>query len=254
MGIRKRLILYLILLLVLLTAIFLLFSHDRNNAINKNDELAVGVQDFFNQIKSEANNPEYSQEIDAASVSNNTENDFSNLFSDVTAQNATVSTTNTTKVSSSKVAKINDYTILGVITINKINIQYPIIQYINSSSLNVSICKYTSNKKLNDLGNVAIVGHNMLSGIMFHNLDKLVKGDKILITDAKGKTITYQVYDTSVVNPNDTDCLKTTDLSKREVTLITCTTANFSKRLIVKAMEVWMKAFTFPNMPILRKN
>lgn len=46
--------------------------------------------------------------------------------------------------------------ILGIITIDKIGIRYPIIEYIDDSYLNYSICKL-SGPNINEQGNVSLI-------------------------------------------------------------------------------------------------
>jgi len=231
--IRKRLIVYIVILVILVAALLVLFLSDRNNKNTQSSELESATQSFLDKAKSESGNLEYAQEIDNASLNANSNSDFNSVFSNNTNTVQSITVNN-----SSKVVKISGHTVLGVITISKIGIKYPIIQYTDQNSLNIAICKYSDDKKLNDLGNVAIVGHNMSNGLMFHNLDKLSNGDVIQITDATGQTITYQVNSSYVIEPTDTDCLKTTDASKRTITLITCVTGDFSKRLVVTAAEI----------------
>ena len=56
-------------------------------------------------------------------------------------------------------------------------------------------------------GNYVIAGHNYKNKKMFGKLSGIKKGDKIELTDIeKGRTITYEVYDMFVVNPEDTAC------------------------------------------------
>ncbi|MCL2859966.1 MAG: sortase [Oscillospiraceae bacterium] len=266
--IRKRLVIYIIILIALLMAVFTLFSYDKSVAAVQDAKLAAGVQSFFDQIDvgvqdtgaqdtgiqdtgaqgtgvqdtgvqdADAQNTG-AQDADAQNIGTQNTGTQNIGTQNIGVQNIGVQNTTAQKnTSTSKTAKIDGQTILGVIKISKINIQYPIIQYVNENSLDIAICKYSSDKNLNDFGNVVIIGHNMLSGLMFHKLDKLGNGDSIQITDATGQTITYKVNDTYIINPTETDCLKTTDSTKREITLITCCTNNFNKRLVIKAVQV----------------
>jgi len=231
--VRKRIIVYIAILIVLLAALLVLFLYDRNNRNVQSNELDSAAQSFLDKLKNGAGDSEYEQEINDASLGTNADGDLTNAFPDNAAMQAPILD------SSSKVAKINGQTILGIITISKIGVKYPIIQYVNQKSLNISICKYSQDKKLNDLGNVALIGHNMSNGLMFHNLDKLKDGDIIQITDASGQTITYGITSSYIIEPQDTDCLKTADPEKRELTLITCVTGDFSRRFIIKAEEIY---------------
>ena len=65
----------------------------------------------------------------------------------------------------------------------------------------------------------------------------LKKDDSIFLTGLDNKTIEYKIYDIFLTDPNDVTILQTTDKTKREVTLITCSKGH-ENRLIVKAREI----------------
>jgi len=128
------------------------------------------------------------------------------------------------------VAQVDDYKVHGKIKIDKIGIEYPILEYKNSNALWKSICKI-SNNNLDGTGNLCLAGHNMRNLSMFGNLRKLTQGDKIKITNLIGEEFVYEVYEKMYINPNQTEVLNDTD--EPIVTLITCNDAS-NKRLIVK--------------------
>lgn len=68
--------------------------------------------------------------------------------------------------------------ILGIISINNINLRYPILSDISEDFLEISPCKFYGNK-LNDFGNFCIAGHNYDNGDFFSNLNLLNIGDVI---------------------------------------------------------------------------
>jgi len=87
--------------------------------------------------------------------------------------------------------------------------------------------------------NVYIAGHRLgypgtKSDRVFWDLDDLEKGDKVYLTDARGKKYTYVVYKEFIIGPNDTSVLKPVK-GKRIVSLQTCTLPDYSERLIVRA-------------------
>ena len=69
---------------------------------------------------------------------------------------------------------------------------------------------------------------------MFGKLSEINKGDIVELTDLKGRTISYEVYDKYIVNPDDTACTSQETKGKKEVTLITCTNYG-TQRMVVKA-------------------
>jgi sortase A len=87
--------------------------------------------------------------------------------------------------------------------------------------------------------NVYIAGHRVgypgtKSNLVFWDLDKLKKGDEILLTDADGKTYTYKVFDKFVVGPSAVRVLRPVP-GKSVVSLQTCTLPDYSRRLVVQA-------------------
>ena len=86
--------------------------------------------------------------------------------------------------------------------------------------------------------NVYIAGHRVgypgtKSHLVFWDLDKLEKGDEILLTDAAGKTYTYKVFDKFVVDPSAVRVLRPLP-GKSVVSLQTCTLPDYSRRLVVQ--------------------
>ena len=134
------------------------------------------------------------------------------------------------------------YKVIGIVKIPKISIEYPILEIGDidpenaKKPMKLSIIKYWG-ENANDYGNLSIAGHNNKDGTMFGKTKKLQKGDIVELTDLKGQTIQYSIYDIFVTDPNDVSILLPKDELIREVTLITCTNGN-KQRLILKAKEV----------------
>ena len=134
------------------------------------------------------------------------------------------------------------YKVIGIVKIPKINIEYPILDIgdIDPESakapMKMSIIKYWG-ENVNDYGNLSIAGHNNKDGTMFGKTKKLEIGDIVELTDLKGQTIQYSIYDIFVTDPNDVSILLPKEELIREVTLITCTNGN-KNRLILKAQEI----------------
>lgn len=132
--------------------------------------------------------------------------------------------------------KIENYKVVGIIKIPKIDLEYPILEETNKESLNLSITKFWGNK-INEIGNVSLAGHNNLNGTMFGKIKKLEVGDIIELTDIQNVTLKYQIFKKYVINPNDISCILPEKEGAKEVTLITCTNGN-KNRLILKAREI----------------
>lgn len=132
--------------------------------------------------------------------------------------------------------QMQGYKVVGIIKIPKIELEYPILEKTTIDSLNVSITKFWGNE-LNEIGNVALAGHNNLNGAMFGKTKKLEVGDIIEITDIQNITLKYQIFKKYITDPNDISCIKPEEEGTREITLITCTNGR-SNRLIIKAREI----------------
>ena len=87
--------------------------------------------------------------------------------------------------------------------------------------------------------NTYIAGHrlgypNTPSFLAFYDLDKLEKGDEVILADADGGVYTYEVFKKTFVGPTDlsvTEPVRGRDI----VTLQTCTLPDYSQRLVVQA-------------------
>ncbi|MBO5479372.1 MAG: sortase [Clostridia bacterium] len=129
------------------------------------------------------------------------------------------------------------FKIIGKITIPKLNLDTYILSETTTKALKVSVTKlYGPN--INEVGNFCIAGHNYRNNKMFGGIKKLEKGDKIILTDTYGDSVTYEVYENYQTDPKDVSSLNQETKGDREVTLITCT-AGAIKRVIVKAVEVY---------------
>lgn len=124
----------------------------------------------------------------------------------------------------------------AILNIPSLGIEYPILSETSESLLKISLNKLWG-PNVNEVGNYVIVGHNYKSKKMFGKLSEINKDDIIKLTDLKGRTVQYSVYDKYVIEPTDVKCTSQLTNGKREVTLITCTNAG-KQRLVVKAREV----------------
>lgn len=87
--------------------------------------------------------------------------------------------------------------------------------------------------------NVYIAGHRLgyprtKSWLVFWNLDKLSRGDRVRLEDAQGRKYVYEVFDKRVVGPEDVSVKKPVE-GKNIVTLQTCTLPDYKQRLLVRA-------------------
>ena len=91
--------------------------------------------------------------------------------------------------------------------------------------------------------NVYLAGHRMgfrgtWSRMLFYNLDKLKRGDKVLLKDRAGRSYRYRVSEVLITDPKDVWVMGQVR-GRDMVTLQTCTPIpTFQKRLIVRADRV----------------
>ena len=185
--------------------------------------------DYYDMEKTKKDTGSMINEIDGIIVANKEFNE-SNLNDNTDNRNTNIKDNRNSK----KIAKVSGCVVYGKIKIDKIEIEYPIIEYASENSLWKSICKISSND-INGKGNLCLAGHNMRNFSMFGNLRKVDIGDTIVITNLNGEEYVYKVYEKTYVNPDQTEVLKDTD--EAIVTLVTCNDAS-NKRLIVKGISV----------------
>lgn len=133
--------------------------------------------------------------------------------------------------------ELKGYKVIGKLEIPKIKLSTYILDHTDKKTLKVSITKlYGPN--VNEVGNFCMAGHNYRNNKMFGGIKKLEEGDKIVLTNPYGKSITYEVYENYQTDPKDVSSLSQETMGEREITMITCT-AGAIKRVIVKAVEVY---------------
>ena len=109
----------------------------------------------------------------------------------------------------------------SILKIESLGIEYPVLSASSEELLKISLNKLHG-PNANEVGNYVIAGHNYRNGKMFGKLSEINIGDKVELKDNSGRTITYQVYDTYMVYPNELACTSQLTNGQVEVTLITC--------------------------------
>ena len=125
--------------------------------------------------------------------------------------------------------------VIGMLCIDKINLNYPILSESNKELLKISLCRFAGPMP-NEYGNLCIAGHNYVDNRFFSKLNRLSKNDIIDIYDLKGIKVEYVVFDKYEVNINDLSCTNQDVGNEKVVTLLTCNNVN-GKRTIIKAKE-----------------
>ncbi len=140
--------------------------------------------------------------------------------------------------SSNKNVNTDNYSpfVIGIIKINKIDLNYPILSQTNEELLKISVCKFAGPFP-NEIGNLCIVGHNYINNNFFSRLNELSIGDSIEIYDLNGNKMLYVIYQKKEVDSTDLSCTSQNTANQKIITLITCSNTNNSKRLIIKAKK-----------------
>lgn len=128
-----------------------------------------------------------------------------------------------------------EYTTDAILKIPCIDLTYPVLSKTSDELLKIAPNKYWGNGP-NQIGNYCIVGHNYANGKMFGRLYRMEIGDTAIL-ESNGKSVTYEVYDKYVVDPEDVSCTSQLTGGRREITLITCKNYG-TQRLILKCREI----------------
>ena len=123
------------------------------------------------------------------------------------------------------IANDNKISILGTISIPKINIRYPILSNYSDELLKISVCKFYG-PEINSKGNFCILGHNYNNNNFFSKYYLLNIGDNIDIYNLYSEAISYKIYSIYEVFPDDVSYISQKTFGKKEITLITCNNNN----------------------------
>ena len=125
--------------------------------------------------------------------------------------------------------------IIGVIKIDKIKIDYPILSSTTDELLTIAPCRFAGPMP-NKIGNLCIAGHNYIDNTFFAKITKLEKGDEILIYDLSGNMTSYYVTDKFEVENTDFSCTTQDTNGEKWLTLMTCNSLK-GTRIIVRAIS-----------------
>lgn len=123
------------------------------------------------------------------------------------------------------------YTPVAIISVDRIDLKVSVLSEWSYDLLDISVNKF-SGPEPNEPGNFIVIGHNYINDAHFGNLHLLKVGDTIDLTDLKGRTLTYEVYEVLIIKPTEVDKLETKDI--RSLTLVTCDKNN-AYRLVIKS-------------------
>lgn len=164
------------------------------------------------------------------------ENNIENVTLDNTVETP-IESTGSSGTSTKK--KWYNYTVVGTMKIPAINLEYPIVEEVTGPALEKAlVALYPSGDNLNLPGNTVVIGHNYRNGTFFSNLKKLSNGAKIYVTDYRGKSLTYEIYNKFETSSTDTSFYNRDTNGLAELTLSTCTDASNDQRTIIFAKQI----------------
>ena len=131
-----------------------------------------------------------------------------------------------------KEEKIEDESVLGILTIDKINLKATVKEGSTEEILREYIGHISETAKYD--GNIGLAAHNRANKYSyFARINELEKGDKI-VYKTKFYTRTYVVLKKKVIYDTDWSYLQTT--KDNRITMITCITNKPNQRLCVQAI------------------
>lgn len=138
-----------------------------------------------------------------------------------------------TNIQYDKQEKIEDESVLGILTIEKINLKATVKEGSTQEILKEYIGHLPETAKYD--GNIGLAAHNRLNKYSyFARLNELEKGDKI-IYQTKFNTRVYEISKKTVIYDTDWSYLKNT--KDNRITMITCIKNKPNQRLCVQAIE-----------------
>ena len=117
------------------------------------------------------------------------------------------------------ISSLGGFIVLGKINIDSINVEQYILNATSDEALEKGVGKIENGASLSTNGNFCIAGHNR-EGV-FKDLNSLVEGAEIKITDKDLNEMTYVVKEFREVAPDNLECILQ-DMTKEKITLVTC--------------------------------
>lgn len=142
------------------------------------------------------------------------------------------------EVSSSdqSVITIEEYDVAGVLSIERIGLNAPVLVGASDENLEISVATVFEKEDYLDSNNLAIAGHNWKEyGRGFNRIYELEKGDVILFSDST-MDYKYTVTQKFIAEDDDLWVLNASE-DKTEITLITCVFGG-DKRQVIKGAYV----------------
>ena len=109
---------------------------------------------------------------------------------------------------------------IGILQIPSIDLILPVLKRDSAADLDISAAQVAGSAGPGETGNFIIAGHRQLTyGRHFNRLHEVKTGDLIEFT-GPGETFIYRVFDTKIIQPEDTTVLEPSE--EKLITLVTC--------------------------------
>lgn len=207
-------------IIVAIVALLIYFGYNYIQVLVSNKEASDFVDDFEKKVaetEPKTDNGQSDSDEKNEDNSNNQGNDNGNNNSVITYSN-------------------EQYTVLGTMSIPKINFKYPVLQDQSQEALNKAVVMLFGTG-LNKPGNTVVIGHNYRNGRLFSNNKRLEVGDQIFVTDNEGKKLTYNIYNKFEASPDDASFYVRDTNGVPELTLSTCTDDSQNRIIIFAKAE-----------------
>ena len=212
--------------LVTFIIIFMLYVYD----VSKKDKLSSNLAKSYSIAFLYSGNTPYSLSLQNDNSTSSSEASDSSLYSSqFQSLNSDSSSSSGSKGNSS------DSFVIGIIKIDKIKLDYPILSDVSDELLKIAPCRFAGPLP-NKIGNLCIAGHNYIDNTSFAQIVKLTTGDTINIYGLDGKSVEYHVTEKKEVEGTDFSCTSQFTGGKRIVTLMTCNSIK-QTRVIIRAEE-----------------
>lgn len=132
-----------------------------------------------------------------------------------------------------KTDSVNGIIPIALVKIPKIDVEVAVGEGTGEDVLKYALGHFKDTAMPGEKGNFAVAGHrNFTYAEYFKDLDKLTKGDEIIVKTKSGE-YTYLVDSSFIVNPDKVEILEPT--KEKTITLVTCT-FGAKQRLIIKGI------------------
>lgn len=126
--------------------------------------------------------------------------------------------------------------VIGIIEIKSLGIRYPVMEGTEKTQLNAGIGHIPGTAGIGGKGNCVLCGHNgSRYGTFFTTLNRVKKGDNVIVLDRQGKKHSYEVEKTWVVDPYDNSIKE--QGNEETLTLFTCAQRG-TMRFVVRCSPV----------------